>query len=42
MGSFESEPKLKVEAIAIAEPLLVEIALTALKDAKVSWTGRRS
>ena len=37
VGTFESVPKLRVEPEAFDEKVLLEIALTALKGAKVSW-----
>jgi hypothetical protein len=41
MGSFEVSPRLRVRpADGVAQSLLVEIALTALKEAKLSWTAQ--
>jgi hypothetical protein len=37
VGTFESVPKLRVAPEGFDEKLLQEIALTALKGAKVSW-----
>jgi hypothetical protein len=40
IGDFESAPKLRVKAAGIDEKLLLEIALTALREAKVTWVRR--
>jgi len=40
VGSFDSAPRLSVRPEGIEEKLLVEIALAALKAAKVSWSGQ--
>jgi hypothetical protein len=40
VGTFESEPKLVVEPDGIEPELLSEIAITALKQGKVSWSQR--
>jgi hypothetical protein len=37
IGSFETLPKLHVQPKGVAEKLLNDIALTALKQAKISW-----
>jgi len=41
MGSFDVSPRLRVRPEpGVVENLLVEIALTALKEAKLSWTAQ--
>jgi hypothetical protein len=37
VGSFETVPKVKVEPSHVTEKLLLEITMTALKQAKISW-----
>jgi hypothetical protein len=39
VGSFEVRPKLCVHPEGIKRELLLEIAMTALKQGKVSWVG---
>jgi hypothetical protein len=40
VGTFESEPRLEVEPEGIEPELLKEIAIVALKQAKISWSQR--
>lgn len=40
VGSFQSAPKLEVDATKVEEKLLREIARTAIQGAKTSWVGR--
>lgn len=42
VGSFETVPKLKVQATGVSEKLLLEISMTALKLAKISWHRMRA
>ncbi len=37
VGTFETFPRVKVEPVGVPEKLLMEITLTALKQAKISW-----
>jgi hypothetical protein len=37
MGRFELNPRLQVQPDGVPRELLFEIALTALKEAKLSW-----
>ena len=37
VGSFETVPKVTVQATGVSEKLLLEISMTALKQAKISW-----
>jgi hypothetical protein len=37
VGSFETVPKVTVRATGVSEKLLLEISMTALKQAKISW-----
>jgi hypothetical protein len=39
IGKFEVNPKLRVHPNGVTRELLQEIAVTALKQAKVSWVG---
>ena len=42
VGSFDTNPRLRVRAEGIPDELLAQIALTALKQAKVSWSPHKS
>jgi hypothetical protein len=42
IGRFETVPKLRVHPEGVAEKLLSEIAVTALKQAKISWQNMQS
>jgi len=37
VGSFETVPKVTVQPAGVSEKLLLEISMTALKQAKISW-----
>ncbi|SRR5258706_10275494 len=37
VGSFETVPKVKVQPTHVTEKVLLEITMTALKQAKISW-----
>jgi hypothetical protein len=37
VGTFETFPRVKIDPVGVPEKLLMEIALTALKQAKISW-----
>ena len=37
IGSFETVPKLHVYPVGVAEKLLLDVTMTALKQAKISW-----
>jgi hypothetical protein len=37
VGGFETVPKVRVQPVEVTEKLLLEITLTALKQAKISW-----
>ena len=37
IGTFETVPRLRVHPEGVAEKLLQDISLTALKQAKISW-----
>jgi hypothetical protein len=39
VGEFEFSPKLRVHPNGVAHELLLQIAMTALKQATVSWVG---
>jgi hypothetical protein len=40
MGTFDVSPRLQVHPDGVPEKLLLEIALTALKEAKLSWSSQ--
>lgn len=42
VGSFDANPKLQVRAEGIPHELLAQIALTALKQGKLSWSAHKS
>jgi hypothetical protein len=42
IGTFESTPRLRVEPEGVEPAFLHELALTALKQAKVSWASHRA
>jgi hypothetical protein len=37
IGSFETVPRVRVHPVGVAEKLLLDITMTALKQAKISW-----
>ena len=39
IGTFETFPRVKTHPVSVPEKLLMEIAITALKQAKISWQG---
>ena len=39
IGNFDVDPKLRVHPTVVTRELLMQIAITALKQAKVSWVG---
>ena len=40
VGTFATEPKLQVLTSDIELPIMMEIALSAMKKGKTSWVGR--
>jgi hypothetical protein len=40
MGTFDVSPRLQVRPEGVPQKLLLEIAMTALKEAKVSWSAQ--
>jgi hypothetical protein len=40
VGTFDVSPKLVVYPMGVSHELLMQVAMTALREAKVSWTGR--
>ena len=42
VGSFDTNPRLRVRAAVIPHELLAQIAMTALKQAKLSWPPRKN
>ncbi len=40
VGTFEVQPRLRVHPQGVTPELLLQVAMTAIKQAKISWTGR--
>ena len=40
VGTFDVSPRLKVRPEGVPQKVLLEIAMTALKEAKISWSAQ--